>query len=56
VKHGNADALSRRPCRQCGKEVENPTRADVRVREFEEIVKGARWTRKELTEATGNDA
>jgi len=26
VKHGNADALSRRPCPQCGKEVENVIR------------------------------
>jgi len=27
VKHGNADALSKRPCPQCGKKVNDVTRA-----------------------------
>jgi len=36
VKYGNADALSRRPCQQCGQEVDDVTRSEVRVIEFQE--------------------
>jgi len=56
VKHGNADALSRRPCRQCGKEVDDVIRSEVGVIEFQEIIRGTRWTRQELTGATEKDA
>jgi len=56
MKHGNADALSRRPCRQCGKEVDDVTRSEVRATEAQEIISGTRWTRQELTEATKKDA
>jgi len=56
VKHGNADALSRRPCRQCGngKDEGGEVNSEVRVIEFQEIIR-TRWTRRELTEATKND-
>jgi len=55
MKHGNADALSRRPCRQCGKEVGDGVRSEVRVIEFQEIIRGTRWTRQELIEVTKQD-
>jgi len=55
VKHGNADALSRKPCGQCGNEVENVITTKLRMIEFEEIVKGTMWTMKELTKAIGKD-
>jgi len=53
VKHGNADALSRRPCGQCGKD--DVMRSEVRVVEFQEIIRGTRWTRQELIGATKKD-
>jgi len=56
VKHGNADASSRRPCRQCGKEVDDVIRSEVRGVEFQEKIRGTRWTRQELTWATEKDA
>jgi len=46
VKHGNADALSRRPCRQCGKNQDETIRSEVRTVEFQEIISGTRWTRR----------
>jgi len=55
VKHGNADALSRRPCRQCGKTADDVTRSEVRIVDFQEIIRGTRWTKQELTGATEND-
>jgi len=55
VKHRNADALSMRPCRQCGKEVDDVTKSEVRVIKFQEIIKGTMWTRQELTGATEKD-
>jgi len=53
--HGNADALFRRPCRQCGKKLEVVKKAELRVVRFEEIVEGTRWAKKELAEATEKD-
>jgi len=55
VKHGNADVLSRRLCRQCGKELDGVIRSTVRVVEFQGIIRGTRWTRQELTGATEKD-
>jgi len=55
VKHGNAYALSRRPCRQCGKNEEEEARSEIRVIEFQEIIRGTRWMRQELVGATKDD-
>jgi len=55
VKHGNTDALSRRPCRQCGKDQDEAIRSEVWTVEFQEIISGTRWTRQELTGAITRD-
>jgi len=44
--HGNADALSRRPCRQCGNNGENVTSAIIRAVTFATIEPGDRWSKE----------
>jgi len=53
--HGNADALSRRPCRQCGLEDVEMEKAKIRVLEIGVLGEGSRWSKKELAAATEID-
>jgi len=53
--HGNADAISRRPCRQCGNDGENKVSVKIRAINFVTIEEGDRWSRKEIAEATEKD-
>jgi len=50
--HGNADALSRRPCRQCGLEDVEVEEAKIRMLDFGVLGEGSRWSKKELAAAT----
>jgi len=53
--HGNADAMSRRLCRQCGNDGENKPRVSVRAINFAAIEEGYRWTKTTILGATEND-
>jgi len=53
--HGNADAMSRRPYRQCGNDGANKITVRIRAINFVEIEEGDRWSKKELAEATEKD-
>jgi len=53
--HGNADALSRRPCRQCGLDGVEVEEAHVRVLDFGVLGEGSRWSKEELAAATETD-
>jgi len=53
--HGNADSLSRRPSRQCGKESDGIKRSEIKVVYLKKIVEGTMWTKKEMAEATKGD-
>jgi len=53
--HGNAYALSRRPCRQCGLEDSEKDEAKVRVVEFSVLEEGSKWSKKELAVPTEID-
>jgi len=50
--HGNADAMSRRPCRQCGNDGENKVAVQMRAINFVTIKEGDRWSRREIAEST----
>jgi len=50
--HENADAMSRRPCRQCGNDGKNKVSVRIRAINFVTIEEGDRWSRKEIAEAT----
>jgi len=54
--HGNADAMSRRPYRQCGNNGENKTAVQIRAMNFTAIGDGDRWSKKEISEAIEKDA
>jgi len=53
--HGIADALSRRPCRQCGLKDVEVEEAKIKVLEFGVLGEGSRWNGKELAAATEID-
>jgi len=53
--HGNADAMSRRPCRQCGNDGENMVAVQLRAINFVNISKGDRWSKKKIAESTKRD-
>jgi len=53
--HGNADAMSRKPCRQCGNVGENKVAVHMRAINFVTIEEGDRWSRKEIAESTEKD-
>jgi len=44
--HGNADAMSRRPCRQCGNDGENKTLVRIRAIIFTAVEEDDRWGKK----------
>jgi len=52
---GNADAMSRRPCRQYWNDRENKVSVQIRTINFVTIEEGDRWSRKEIAEATEKD-
>jgi len=54
--HGNANAMSRRTCRQCGNDGENKTAIQMRAINFTSIGDSDRWSKKEIAEATEKDA
>jgi len=54
--HENADAMSRRPCRQCGNDGENKVAVRVRAINFVTIDEGDRWSKNEISDATEKDA
>jgi len=47
--------MSRRPCRQCGNDVENKVAVQLRAINFVTIEEGDRWSKKELAESTEKD-
>jgi len=49
---GNADALSRRPCRQCGQETKTSEDTRVRVINFVDHGGGSRWDGTEIAKST----
>jgi len=53
--HENADAMSRRPCRQCGNDGENKVVVRLRAINLVTIEEGDHWSRKEIAEATAKD-
>jgi len=53
--HRNADAMSRRPSRQCGNDGENKVSVKLRAINFVTIEAGDRWSRKEIAEARVKD-
>jgi len=53
--HGNADAMSRRPCRQCGNDGENKVAVRLRAINFRTIEESDRWSSKEIAETTEKD-
>jgi len=53
--HGNADAISRRPCRQCGQGESEKEEAKKRIVKFGVLKEGSRWSKKELAAATETD-
>jgi len=53
--HGNADTLSRRPCRQCGQETKTSEDMRVRVINFVDHRGGSRWDRTEIAKSTELD-
>jgi len=53
--NGNADAMSRRPCRQCGNDGKNKVAVRMRTINFVTIEEADRWSRKEIAESTERD-
>jgi len=53
--HGNADALSRRPCRQCGKDQDNVKAENVRAIDFVALDPNSRCRKAEIARATETD-
>jgi len=54
--HGNADAMSRRPCRQYRNDCKNKVSVKIRTINFVTLDEGDRWSKKEIAESTKNDA
>jgi len=53
--HGNADALSRKPCHQCGNDGANVTTAVIRAVTFATVEEGDRWSKKVIAAASEKD-
>jgi len=53
--HGNADALSRKPCRQCGNDGANVTTAIIRAVTFATVEVGDRWNKDMIAVASEKD-
>jgi len=53
--HGNADALSRKPCRQCGNNGANVTSAIIRAVTFATVEIGDRWSKSVIAADSEKD-
>jgi len=53
--HGNADALSRKPCRQCGNNRANVTSVTIRAVTFAAVEVGHRWNKEKIAAASESD-
>ena len=53
--HGNADAMSRRPCRQCGLGEDEAAGIQVRNLYFDKPADESRWNPSRLAEASERD-
>jgi len=54
--HGNAEAMSRRPCRQCGNDGENKTSVQIRAIVFTAVGSGDCWSKEKIAESVAEDA
>jgi len=52
---GIADAMSRRPCRQCGNHGEDKTVVQIRTINFTAIGDGDRWSKEKIAEVVAED-